>query len=322
MQRYKPGIVKLLALSVVLALGAAACGSDDEPTDTGSGDTTPTRPRRWPRPRSTARAPPSPRASTRRSSPSSRTSQPRRHRRTTPAAARARAARTCRPAGRLRRHRRPGQGRGQAQVQGRRVPLRPDRGRAHHRLLQPGRRRRPHPRRRHDRQDLPAPDHQAGTTPPSRPSTPSANLPATDITVAHRSDGSGTTENFTKYLVAAAPGTWTLDVRLHRRVAGRHPGRQRQRRRGPDRQGHRRRHRLRRPLRRQGLRAQVRHGRRTRPARRSKPTLDGASAAARRGQVNADLTYNPLNADGDDVVPDHRPHLDPRLQEPDRQGQG
>ncbi len=35
-------------------------------------------------------------------------------------------------------------------------------------------------------------------------------LPATDITVAHRSDGSGTTENFTLYLVAAAPNTWTL----------------------------------------------------------------------------------------------------------------
>ncbi len=39
---------------------------------------------------------------------------------------------------------------------------------------------------------------------------PGARLPATPITVAHRSDGSGTTENFTKYLVAAAPGTWTL----------------------------------------------------------------------------------------------------------------
>ena len=37
-----------------------------------------------------------------------------------------------------------------------------------------------------------------------------ATLPSTAITVAHRSDGSGTTENFTKYLVAAAPTTWTL----------------------------------------------------------------------------------------------------------------
>ena len=39
---------------------------------------------------------------------------------------------------------------------------------------------------------------------------PGATLPATPITVAHRSDGSGTTENFTKYLVAAAPDTWKL----------------------------------------------------------------------------------------------------------------
>jgi phosphate transport system substrate-binding protein len=35
-------------------------------------------------------------------------------------------------------------------------------------------------------------------------------LPATTITVAHRSDGSGTTNNFTKYLAAAAKDTWKL----------------------------------------------------------------------------------------------------------------
>ncbi len=39
---------------------------------------------------------------------------------------------------------------------------------------------------------------------------PKATLPGTAITVAHRSDGSGTTENFTKYLVAASPTVWTL----------------------------------------------------------------------------------------------------------------
>jgi phosphate transport system substrate-binding protein len=38
---------------------------------------------------------------------------------------------------------------------------------------------------------------------------PGANLPNTPITVAHRSDGSGTTSNFTKYLAAAAKG-WKL----------------------------------------------------------------------------------------------------------------
>ncbi len=39
---------------------------------------------------------------------------------------------------------------------------------------------------------------------------PDADLPSTEITVARRSDGSGTTNNFTKYLDAAAPGVWTL----------------------------------------------------------------------------------------------------------------
>jgi phosphate transport system substrate-binding protein len=39
---------------------------------------------------------------------------------------------------------------------------------------------------------------------------PKAKLPSTTITVAHRSDGSGTTEQFTKYLAKAAPSVWTL----------------------------------------------------------------------------------------------------------------
>ncbi|MEV2237407.1 phosphate ABC transporter substrate-binding protein PstS [Micromonospora sp. NPDC049891] len=39
---------------------------------------------------------------------------------------------------------------------------------------------------------------------------PGVELPNTPITVAHRSDGSGTTSNFTKYLDAAAAGTWKL----------------------------------------------------------------------------------------------------------------
>jgi len=39
---------------------------------------------------------------------------------------------------------------------------------------------------------------------------PGATLPDLAIVVARRSDGSGTTENFTKYLVLAAPDTWKL----------------------------------------------------------------------------------------------------------------
>lgn len=39
---------------------------------------------------------------------------------------------------------------------------------------------------------------------------PGVALPALDIVVARRSDGSGTTANFTKYLTLAAPGVWRL----------------------------------------------------------------------------------------------------------------
>ena len=41
---------------------------------------------------------------------------------------------------------------------------------------------------------------------------PDVTLPDTPITVVHRSDGSGTTSNFTKWLKAAAPDTWKLDA--------------------------------------------------------------------------------------------------------------
>jgi phosphate transport system substrate-binding protein len=39
---------------------------------------------------------------------------------------------------------------------------------------------------------------------------PKAKLPGTTITVVHRSDSSGTTANFTNFLTKAAPTTWTL----------------------------------------------------------------------------------------------------------------
>jgi phosphate transport system substrate-binding protein len=39
---------------------------------------------------------------------------------------------------------------------------------------------------------------------------PGVTLPSTAITVVHRSDGSGTTANFTKYLTLAAASDWTL----------------------------------------------------------------------------------------------------------------
>jgi phosphate transport system substrate-binding protein len=39
---------------------------------------------------------------------------------------------------------------------------------------------------------------------------PSASLPSTKITVVHRAESSGTTQNFTKFLNVAAPTTWKL----------------------------------------------------------------------------------------------------------------
>lgn len=39
-----------------------------------------------------------------------------------------------------------------------------------------------------------------------------ATMPSTKIVIAHRSDGSGTTSNFTKYLKAAAGSDWKLDA--------------------------------------------------------------------------------------------------------------
>ncbi len=39
---------------------------------------------------------------------------------------------------------------------------------------------------------------------------PDITLPSTPVSVVHRSDGSGTTNNFTKYLTAASPNVWKL----------------------------------------------------------------------------------------------------------------
>ena len=41
---------------------------------------------------------------------------------------------------------------------------------------------------------------------------PKLNLPDTDITVVHRSDKSGTTQNFVSYFKDAAPNDWTYDL--------------------------------------------------------------------------------------------------------------
>lgn len=127
-------------------------------------------------------------------------------------------------------------------------------------------------------------------------------LPNTEITVAVRADSSGTTENFTKYLAAAAPSVFTLK-----------PGStvdwSADAVKGPQNTGV----------------AQIIKGKagaigyvdlsdakasglqfakvKNKTGKAVGPTLDGATAALAATQLNADLTYNPLNADGAEVYP-------------------
>jgi len=54
-------------------------------------------------------------------------------------------------------------------------------------------------------------DIKAWNAPEIAADNPGVTLPSTAITVAHRSDASGTTNNFTKYLVAASPA-WKLNT--------------------------------------------------------------------------------------------------------------
>ena len=131
---------------------------------------------------------------------------------------------------------------------------------------------------------------------------PGAKLPATAITVAHRSDGSGTTENFTKFLKAASPTVFTLvpgsTVNWPADTQGGNGN--------------------------SGV-AQIITGTngavgyvdfsdakatklkwakvKNKAGKFVDATLDGASAALAGITVNPDLSYNPLWADGDNAYP-------------------
>jgi len=131
---------------------------------------------------------------------------------------------------------------------------------------------------------------------------PGAKLPSTDISVAHRSDGSGTTENFSKYLVAAAPNTWTLK-------SGSTVEWPTDTQAGNGNQGV----------------AQIVKGTagavgyvdlsdakasglqfakiKNKAGKATTADIAGATAALAGAQVNPDLSYNPLNADGADAYP-------------------
>lgn len=128
------------------------------------------------------------------------------------------------------------------------------------------------------------------------------DLPSDAITVAHRSDGSGTTENFTKYLVKAAPNTWT-------RKAGATVEWPSDTQAGNGNQGV----------------AQIVKGTegaigyidlsdakasglqvaevKNRSGGFVAPTVDAATAAVAGAQINPDLTYDPLDAGGADAYP-------------------
>jgi phosphate transport system substrate-binding protein len=131
---------------------------------------------------------------------------------------------------------------------------------------------------------------------------PGAKLPSTAITVAHRSDGSGTTAQFTKYLTIAAPTAWKLGTdKTVAWPAGQQAG-----------NGN------------SGV-AQIVKGTngaigyvdlsdakasslafasiKNADGKFVQPTLDAATAALQGTTVNADLTYNPLNAKGAKAYP-------------------
>jgi phosphate transport system substrate-binding protein len=132
---------------------------------------------------------------------------------------------------------------------------------------------------------------------------PGVNLPSTNIVVVHRADASGTTSNFTTFLVSAGGSDWTLGSSdsLTTWPAGSQAG-----------QGN------------SGMAQIVKQtsgaiayvdfstakaSNLTFASIKNKagdyvaPTLDGASAAVASATINPDLTYNPINAPGATAYP-------------------
>jgi len=129
-----------------------------------------------------------------------------------------------------------------------------------------------------------------------------ADLPSSNIVVVHRADGSGTTNNFTKYLMSAAPSTWTLgsgdtvNWSSDTQAGNGNPGVAQIIKDTDGAIGY------------VDLADATASSLDTASIKNSagkfvEPTLDGAAAAVDSAQVEADLTYNPLNASGDDAYP-------------------
>src|SRR5436190_10189664 len=131
---------------------------------------------------------------------------------------------------------------------------------------------------------------------------PGATLPATTIAVVHRSDGSGTTSNFTKFLKKASPNVWKLDSGDTVNWPATTQGAEKN----------------------SGVASLVKStdgavgyvdladavnadlelaSVNNAAGKFVEPTLDGASAALAGATVNADLTYDPINASGDGSYP-------------------
>jgi phosphate transport system substrate-binding protein len=127
-------------------------------------------------------------------------------------------------------------------------------------------------------------------------------LPSTTIAVVHRLDGSGTTNNFTKYLKAAAPTVWTLDSgdtvnwSASTQGAEKNSGVASLIKTTDGSIGY------------VDLADSVNASLKTASIKNSAgkfvgPTLEGASAALAGAEIKADLTYNPLNAAGEAAYP-------------------
>jgi phosphate transport system substrate-binding protein len=129
-----------------------------------------------------------------------------------------------------------------------------------------------------------------------------ASLPSTAIAVVHRTDGSGTTNNFTKFLKAAAPTVWKLDAGDTVNWPATTQGAEKN----------------------SGVASLIKTtdgaigyvdladavnanlelaAIKNKNGKFVEPTLDGASAALEGATVNADLTYDPINATGDGAYP-------------------
>jgi phosphate transport system substrate-binding protein len=130
---------------------------------------------------------------------------------------------------------------------------------------------------------------------------PGVNLPSKPITVAHRSDGSGTTNNFTKYLKAASPA-WklgsgdTVEWPTDTQGGEKNTGVAQIIKQGDGGIGYVDLS----DAKASGLKfAAIKN----KDGQFVEPTLDGTTAGLEGAEVAADLSYNPLNAPGASAYP-------------------